>query len=143
MEAHTARAARPIAIARHPISSVVLPIPVVCFVGALLTDIAYVKSGGDLLWVNFSSWLIAVGLLSGVLAGVVLLVDNFRGATVHGGRPFLALVAAWVAELVSSFVHTRDGWTAVMPLGLTLSILGAILILAAGWLARHSAEAVR
>jgi hypothetical protein len=29
------------------------------------------------------------------------------------------------------FIHTRDGWTAVVPTGMTLSILGVILALAA------------
>jgi uncharacterized membrane protein len=63
--------ARPIAVARHPIFSMLLPVPIVCFVGALLTDLSYVNSGGNLLWVNFSSWLIAAGLTFG---GITLVV---------------------------------------------------------------------
>jgi len=46
------------------------------------------------------------------------------------------LAAAWILELVNSLVHARDGWTAVAGLGIILSILGAALILIAGWLHR-------
>jgi peptidoglycan/LPS O-acetylase OafA/YrhL len=41
----------------------------VCFSGALVTDLAYEGSDGNRLWVNFSSWLIAAGLLA-VAAGM-------------------------------------------------------------------------
>ena len=44
------------------------------------------------------------------------------------GRLF---VAALVVELFSMFIHTRDGWTAVVPAGMTLSILGVLLALCA------------
>ena len=45
----------------------------------------------------------------------------------------LLCVAAWVVEVFNSFVHTRDGWTAVVPTGLMLSILAVVLALLAGW----------
>src|SRR3982750_3485851 len=97
---------RPVAIVRHPIYSMLLPVPVVCFIGALLTDLSYVNSGGG------------------------------------GGLAFLLLVAAWIVELINAFAHARDGWTAVVPLGLTLSIIGTLLILVAGWLHRPAVEVV-
>ena len=40
----------PIAIARHPIYGMLLPVPLVCFLGVLLTDLAYLNSGGNLVW---------------------------------------------------------------------------------------------
>jgi uncharacterized membrane protein len=122
---------RPISILRHPLYSLLVPIPIVCFIGALLTDIAYVNSGGNLLWLDFSSWLLAAGILFGGFAGLVLLIDVIRGAA--GWPQFGLLLAAWVIEFINSLVHARDGWTAVMPLGLTLSIAATILVLLAGW----------
>jgi uncharacterized membrane protein len=124
---------RSIAIANRPVSSTLLPIPIICFIGAVLTDLSYRGSGGNLLWVNFSSWLIASGLLFGALAGLAVLIDAIRGAA-----PWLSFglfVAAWIVEFINSLVHARDGWTSVVPLGLTLSIIGALLILLAGWMA--------
>ena len=134
---------RPVAIVRHPIYSMLLPVPVVCFIGALLTDLSYVNSGGNLMWLNFSSWLISAGLLFGAIAGLFLLIDLLGRAGSGGGWPaFLLLVAAWIVELINAFAHARDGWTAVVPLGLTLSIIGTLLILVAAWLHRPAVEVV-
>ena len=132
--------ARRISVARHPIISMLLPIPIVCFVGALLTDLSYVNSGGNLLWVNFSTWLIAAGLAFGAVAILVLFVDGLRGAL--SWVPFCLIAAAWIVEFLNALIHARDGWTAVAPLGMILSILGALLILGGGWLSRPAAEPV-
>lgn len=134
------RPARPLAVARHPIASIFLPVPVVCFVGALLTDLSYLCSGGNLLWLNFSSWLLAAGLLFGALAGIFILIDAVRGAV--SWLAFVLLLAAWVVELINSLIHARDGWTAVAGLGLILSTIGAVLVLVAGWFSRPAVEVV-
>jgi len=126
------RDVRPLSIADRSITGILLAIPVVCFIGALLTDLAYQGSGGNLIWVNFSSWLIAAGLLFGAIAGIFMLIDAIRRGE---WIAFLLLLAAWIVELINSFVHARDGWTAVVPLGLILSIVGVVLILISGWLA--------
>jgi uncharacterized membrane protein len=118
--------------------SLVLPIPIVCFIGALLTDLAYQWSGGNLLWVNFSAWLLAAGLLFGGIGGLVLLIDILRGAVGrYGWLQFGLLLAAWIVEFINSLVDARDGWTAVVPMGLILSIVGVFLILVSGWLSRE------
>ena len=135
------RPARLIAIARHPVYAMLLPVPIVCFIGALITDVSYLRSQGNLLWVNFSAWLLAVGLLIGAIAGIVMLIDAIRGVGRGGWLGFLLLLAAWIVELINSFVHTRDGWTAVAGPGLVLSIVGAVLVLVAGWLWRSAVEA--
>ena len=124
-------------VARHPISAILLPIPIVCFVGALATDLAYDGSGGNLTWLNFSSWLIAAGLFFGGILVLLMLIDMFRLPALRsseGWAGFVLLVAAWIVELINSFVHARDGWTAVVPLGLLLSTVGALQILIYGWL---------
>ena len=125
---------RPMSIARHPIQAMILPVPIVCFFGALLTDLAYYCSGGNLLWLNFSSWLIAAGLLFGALALLVQLIDLIRSREGLGWVSPLLFVAAWVVELINALVHARDGWTAVVPLGLTLSVVAVVLVLVGGWL---------
>jgi uncharacterized membrane protein len=139
-ESMARRPARPISIARRPISTMFLPVAVVCFVGALVTDLSYLNSGGNLLWVNFSAWLLAAGLLFAAVALIVLLIDAIRGAA-----PWLAvglLLVAWIVEFINSLVHARDGWTAVAGVGLVLSIIAALLALAAGWFSRPATEVV-
>ena len=132
------RPARPISIVRQPIYSLFLPVQVVCFVGALLTDLSYLNSGGNLLWVNVSAWLLAAGLLFGAIALVILLIDAIRGRAAW--LAFTLLLLAWIVGFIDSLVHARDGWTAVAGPGLVLSIIGALLVLVAGWLSRRTVE---
>ena len=136
-EARAERPERRAKVAHHPIAAILLPVPIICFIGALVTDLAYDSSGGNLLWVNFSSWLLAAGLLFGVILIILMLIDFTRLPQLRspdGWAGFALLVAAWVIELINSLVHARDGWTAVVPLGLILSAIGALQILVVGWL---------
>ena len=145
-EAVARPATRPISIVRHPIYSMLLPVPVVCFVGALITDLSYLCSGGNFFWLDFSNWLLVAGVVFGVVAAIVLLVDLIRSRAMRSGYGWahsLFLLAALLVGLLNMFVHNRDGWTAVAGTGLILSIAGAVLILIAGWLHRPALEVVR
>jgi len=131
----------PISIVRHPIYNMLQPVPVVCFIGALLTDWVYLGSDGNRQWVNFSTWLLAAGLVFGAVSILVLMIDLVRGVAANRGlgwAAFLLLLAAWIVEFINSLVHARDGWTAVAGAGLILSIVGALLIAIAGWLSRDA-----
>ena len=124
-------------IARHPIHSVLSAFPMVCFVGTLLTDLAYWRTA-EMMWADFSAWLLSVGLIIGVLAACAGLVDFF------GNRLIRAQAAAWphlignAVVLVLAFfnllIHTRDAWTSVVPVGLILSILTVLILPITGWL---------
>ncbi|HET9811730.1 MAG TPA: DUF2231 domain-containing protein [Sphingomicrobium sp.] len=137
---------RQLAIVGHPIFSMLMPVPIVCFLGALAADLAYMCSE-NLLWLNFSSWLILMGLVSGAIAGLFLIIDFVRLSALRaiaGWSHLLLYFGAWLIELFNMLVHNRDGWTAVVPTGLTLSIIAVLLILIAGWLARPAVvEVVR
>ena len=149
MAQSSARAARsPLGIAGHPLYSALLPVPIVCFIGALLTDIAYSRAP-DMMWLDFSSWLLLAGLVVGGVAGLVLIIELIRAGSSRTGAltvHFLLLLAAWVVEVFNSFIHARDGWTAVVPTGITLSFLAVALSLLAGWFwqtasRRHAGDA--
>lgn len=130
-----------VGVAGHPYSSLFLPVPVVCFVGALLTDIAYANSDGLRQWANFSAWLLAAGLLFGAIAAVLMLVDLIRLPQLRsqfGWGAFGLLVLTLILQFINSLIHSRDGWTAVVPAGLILSAFGAVLIMSYGWLWHES-----
>jgi uncharacterized membrane protein len=116
-----------------PLYLLLFPVPIVLFVAALVTDVAYANSD-NITWLNFSEWLIAAGLLFGALAAIVLIVEfvsspAFRAGAI--GWTHLALFfATLVVELFNMFFHTRDGFTAVVPAGMALSIIGVLLALA-------------
>ncbi len=114
---------------------------VVCLGSALLMaafagDAMYYRSS-LWQWANFAAWLIVAGLVLALLATIVLVIDV---ATGRAGRirwiRFLVLAAAALLSLLNIFVHSRDGWTSVVPQGIGLSALVTLLLLIAafgGW----------
>lgn len=123
-------------IAGHPIHPMLVPVPIVCFAGTLLTDLAYAATVQPQ-WANISSWLLTIGLLVSVLVVIAGLID-FLGepriralphAWIHGAGNGLALLLS----LWNVFVHTHDGYTSVVPTGLTLSALVVLILLVTGW----------
>lgn len=117
-----------------PLHAMLLAGTVPLFLGALLSDIAYYNSF-QIQWANFAAWLIAGGLL---FAGLALLfaLGNLIGAQRKAGRPvlyFLLLLVTWVIGLINAFEHAKDAW-AVMPTGLVLSAVVAVLALITAWL---------
>ena len=121
-----------------PIHAMLVPFPIVCFVGALLTDIAYAKTA-NIQYSNFSAWLLAFGTLFAGIAAVFGLIDGFFG-TRREARPLIGWihmitnVTIFVIALFNNFVHARDGWTSVVPTGLTLSIITVLLLIVSGHL---------
>ncbi|AEF21192.1 MULTISPECIES: DUF2231 domain-containing protein [Pseudomonas] len=117
-----------------PLHAMLLAGTVPLFLGALLSDIAYYNSF-QIQWANFAAWLIAGGLL---FAGLALLfaLGNLIGAQRKAGRPvlyFLLLLVTWVIGLINAFEHAKDAW-AVMPTGLVLSAVVAVLAVITAWL---------
>jgi uncharacterized membrane protein len=135
----------PVHAPAHPLHVILSAYPIACFTGAFVTDLAYVATD-EMQWANFSAWLIVVGLVMGVLAGVAGIVDVLfnrrmrmgRSGWPHGlGNLLVMLLALW-----NAFVHSRDAYTSVMPLGITLSALTAALVVVTSWLgARQTMEA--
>lgn len=119
----------------HPLHAILLAFPFPLFLGALASDLAY-RSTFHVQWANFSSWLIAGGLVGGGFALLWALVNLFRRGTADKGllvTYFLVLLAMWVLGLVNAFVHAKDAW-ATMPEGLYLSVLTTLLALVAAWI---------
>jgi uncharacterized membrane protein len=128
-------ARRPTGVTGHSIYTALLPVPIVCFIGALVSDAVYVGAP-DMLWLDLSSWLLFAGLVVGGVVGALLILMLFRAGTGRRGALFLhfvLLLAAWVVEVFNSLIHSRDGWTAVVPTGITLSAIAVVLALLAGW----------
>lgn len=123
-------------IARHPIHPMLVPFPIACFVGTLITDLAYWRTA-DPMWSNFSAWLLLAGLVMGALAAIAGLIDFLGNRLVRAqGAAWLHLagnVLVIVLSLFNAFVHSRDGWTAVVPTGLILSAVVVLLLLFTGW----------
>jgi uncharacterized membrane protein len=120
----------------HPIHAMLVPIPITCFVGTLITDLVYWKTAA-MQWANFSVWLLTAGLVVSVFAALAGLIDFF------GDRRIRALKAAWIHGLGNGlalilaifnvFIHSRDAYTSVVPTGLTLSVLVVLILIVTAW----------
>ncbi|MDF0494872.1 MULTISPECIES: DUF2231 domain-containing protein [Bradyrhizobium] len=124
-------------IAGHPIHPMLVPIPITCFVGALLTDIAYVASA-EIMWADFSAWLLLAGIIFGVLAAIVGLIDFLGNRLVRAQAPawphLIGNAVVLILSIVNLMIHMRDGWTSVWPSGLVLSGITALILTVTGWL---------
>ena len=121
----------------HPVLRMLASFPIACFTGAPLTDVAYVQTA-NIMWADFSAWLLAAGMAGGVvaaLAGFVSLVADRRGRTQRFPWPVVAgSLLVLVIALFNNLVHSRDAWTSVMPAGLILSAVTVLVMLATAWL---------
>jgi uncharacterized membrane protein len=123
-------------IGGHPIHPMLVPFPIVCFVGTLITDIAYWRTA-DIIWGDMSDWLLTAGLVVSIFVVIAGLTDflgdrrvrALRAAWIHGIGNAVALILA----IFNAFVHTRDAYTSVVPTGLILSALVVLILLVTGW----------
>jgi uncharacterized membrane protein len=125
-----------VAVGGVPIHAMLVPFPIVCFTGALLTDITYSNSP-QVQWANFSEWLLAVGLIMGLLAAIFGLIDFLAAGRTRPRIGWFHLIGNAIVlllALINNFVHSRDGWTGVVPTGLTLSVVTFVLMLVTGFL---------
>lgn len=115
-----------------PIYRALVAFPIATFTLTVVTDLAYLQTS-NLLWLHFSEWLLFAGLVVGIVAAIYLavicLVRRSRPSRLHALFGVLALILA----ALNSFIHTADGWTAVMPYGLATSIATVLAMLLASW----------
>jgi uncharacterized membrane protein len=128
-----------------------VPFPIICFTGALLTDLAY-WSTTEMMWADFSAWLLLIGLIMGVLAAVAGLIDFLGNRLIRTQSPawphLLGNLLVLVLAFFNMLVHSRDAWTSVVPTGLVLSLITVLIVAITGWLGsslvyRHGVGVVR
>ena len=116
----------------HPGLLILTAFPVACFCCALATDAMYALTS-EIMWADFSDWLLAVGRALGAIAAIGGIIDAIRYRHARTGRQIvpLAIGSAVVLALglVNNLVHTRDAWTSVVPTGLALSALTVLAII--------------
>ena len=117
------------------VHQILVPFPVAYFTAALATDLVYWQTA-EVMWENFSVWLITVGLIMAGVAGIAAVVDLVSGKHRPAWPRVGGYALAVLLSLINVFVHSRDAYTAVVPTGLILSMLAVVILLAmapAGW----------
>jgi uncharacterized membrane protein len=118
----------------RPIHKMLVSFSAAYFAGALVTDLVYWQIP-DVLWERFSIWLIAAGLIMAGLATVAYAIDlaGSRQIDTPAWPRVVGYALAVVLSLMNAFVHSRDGYTAVVPTGLMLSGLVIVVLLLTAW----------
>src|ERR1700735_2918822 len=116
--------------APRPIHKMLVSFSAAYFTGALITDLVYWEMP-DVMWERFSIWLIVAGLVLTGFATIAYVIDLVTDRQID--RPTLPRMVGYalavLLSLINAFVHSRDGYSAVVPLGLTLSGLVVIVLL--------------
>jgi len=124
----------------YPLYPVLAPFAVAFFLGAFVTDLAY-WCAPDATWETFSVWLITAGVVMAglsMMAGLIDFVGRRRNSVLTPVWPrLLATAVAFVLAFINAFIHSRDGYTAVVPTGLILSGLVVVIMLCTTWTRRE------
>jgi uncharacterized membrane protein len=121
----------------EPIHPILVSFPIAYFTAAFVTDLAYWQTAA-VLWETFSDWLITAGLVMTGLAVIAFMIDLVRGKRSRTlvWPHAVGYALAVLLSLLNAFVHSRDGYTAVVPTGLALSGLVVVILLITGWAGR-------
>lgn len=124
------------AIAGHPLHPVMIHFPVAALIALVASDLGYLYSS-DPFWARASLWLAGVGAFGGWIASIAGVIDLF---TVRDIRRLItgwchAIIAVMMLSLASLNWLLRLGTPDdLLPWGLTLSLLTAVMIAVAGLL---------
>ncbi|HLW05435.1 MAG TPA: DUF2231 domain-containing protein [Azoarcus sp.] len=114
----------------HPLHPMLIHFPVAALLGVVATDMAFIFSG-DTFWARASLWLVGVGAIGGWISGLVGLVDlaivpRIRRLIAAWCHATLAVMLLSLATL-NWLLRFENGITQILPWGIYLSLLSALL----------------
>lgn len=120
----------------HPMHPILITLPIGLFAATFLFDLVFWQTASAA-FATGALWLLGAGLIAAALAAVTGLIDFL------GDRRIRALGDAWqhavgnvilvLVQLFSFYQRYRYGTSAVVPLGLSLSLIGVLIMLFTGW----------
>lgn len=124
-----------VAIVGHPVHAMAVHFPIALALATLGIDIFYWWSG-DPFWLRTGLWSAGFAFATGIGAGLVgtaelLLVAGIRSRAASWTHAIAAMMLIAVCGM--NFLVRLHDLEAVMPLGLALSLLGALFTGLAGW----------
>ncbi|UUR08199.1 DUF2231 domain-containing protein [Sphingomonas glaciei] len=124
-------------IGGHPIHPLLIPFPIVSFIGVLVTDIMWLttREGG---WATASNWLLGAGLLTALLAAAAGMADYLGDDRVKrigaATRHMIANIVVMTLEAVNLVARLTGGTDQVGTLGVWLSLASVVILAYSGWL---------
>lgn len=116
----------------HPIHPMLIHLPVAALIGAIATDIAFIYTE-DYFWARAGIWLVGIGAAGGWGSGMVGMIDLVTVPQIR------RMIAGWIHAVfaVTLLSLASFNWllrfmgqpdTAIMPWGLSLSLVTGVLI---------------
>ena len=122
-------------IADHPIHPMLIPFPIVCFVGTLVTDVVYSRNL-DPGWATASHWLLGVGLVMAALAAAAGLTDYLGDPRLRALgdalKHMIANVVAVVLEALNLVLRLNND-DFIASTGVWISAAVVLILLYSGW----------
>jgi uncharacterized membrane protein len=124
-------------IAGHPIHPLLIPFPIVSFIGVLVTDVMWLttREGG---WATASNWLLGVGLVTAALAAAAGMADYLGDERVKkigaATRHMIANIVVVTLEAVNLVVRLTGGTEQIGAIGVWLSLASVLILAYSGWL---------
>lgn len=121
----------------HPAHAMLVPFPIAFLIAVCASDIAW-WYWSDPFWVRMSLWLAGAGAVMGIVAGIagtmeLILVRNIRRRAAAWSH-FVVAVMLLSVGVANWGMRLADAEALIVPYGMFLSGLGAVLVGAAGWL---------
>ena len=127
-----------LAISGHPIHAMLVTFPIALLTLVLPSDLAWALTQ-DAFWARMSLWLVGAGAIMGLFAAIIGTIELLLIPAVRrhgmGWSHFvsaMALISVAFSNWYLRLVEGVDEW--ILPWGLALSALGALLVMMAGWL---------
>jgi uncharacterized membrane protein len=120
----------------HPLHPILITLPIGLFIAVFLFDLIFWQTANQA-FATGAVWLLGAGLVGAALAAVAGLIDFL------GDRRIRHISDAWqhaignvvlvLVQLFSFYQRYRYGTSAVVPLGLSLSLIAVLIMLFTGW----------
>lgn len=126
-----------VAVKRHPLHPMLVTFPIALLTCAAASDMAFIMFG-DEFWARVSMWLLGTGTFMGMLAGTtgaieLLAVGGIRRRAAAWNH-FVMGTMLLAVGFTNWFWRLPDAVAAIVPLGIYLSCLGIVLVVATGWM---------
>jgi uncharacterized membrane protein len=125
-----------VAIAGHPLHPLIVTFPIAFLTGVLGTDLGYWLTQ-DPFWARASVWLLGAGLLTGLVAAATGMMDFLKIDRVKkhsaGWIHAVGNIAGLFLSLINWVLRLGNPTGAVLPLGIIISTVVALLLAVTGW----------
>src|SRR5262245_46977269 len=120
----------------HPVHPILVTLPIGLFVGVLIFDLVFWQTD-NAVFATAALWVLGAGLIAAAAAAVAGLIDFLGDARIRNigdaWHHVIGNVVLVLVQLFSFYQRYRYGASAVVPLGLVLSLVSVGIMLFTGW----------